>query len=245
MCSIAKIDPGYKGVPIVWGHVDDETLNEGWHVINWISTEVKEFDVRTKQYTETFTAYTKDMQNSKMSFTINYRLNGANVGELYKNVQNNYLETLLLPPLRSSVKAIIGQWEADKLVSNRKEVESQIEALLHKEVNSKYISVFDLSINDVEFSEAFEDAVERKVISLQKFQEEQNNTMTVKEKARQVEIQAESEAKAMRIKNEALSKNKALIELETINKWDGKLPQNMYGSAPLPFINTVLNKNNM
>ena len=46
-----------------------------------------------------------------------------------------------------------------------------------------------------------------------------------------------AEAAAIREKTKALSENSKLIELTKAEKWDGKLPENMYGSVPLPFIN--------
>ena len=45
-----------------------------------------------------------------------------------------------------------------------------------------------------------------------------------------------AEAAAIREKSRALSENSKLIELTKAEKWNGALPQNMYGSAPLPLI---------
>ena len=44
----------------------------------------------------------------------------------------------------------------------------------------------------------------------------------------------------MRIRSQALSQNQNLVAYEAVQKWDGKLPVNMYGSAPLPFIDSSL-----
>ena len=46
-----------------------------------------------------------------------------------------------------------------------------------------------------------------------------------------------AEAAAIREKSKALSENSKLVELTKAEKWNGSLPQNMYGSAPLPLIN--------
>jgi len=35
---------------------------------------------------------------------------------------------------------------------------------------------------------------------------------------------------------DALSQNPKLVSWEAVQKWDGKLPVNLYGSAPMPFI---------
>jgi hypothetical protein len=48
----------------------------------------------------------------------------------------------------------------------------------------------------------------------------------------------------LRIQNAALAKNRDVLELKRIDvemakasKWDGKLPENIYAGAPIPFFN--------
>ena len=60
--------------------------------------------------------------------------------------------------------------------------------------------------------------------------------MQIEEEAKQKLISAEAEAKSMRIRATALTQNKALVEYEAVQKWDGKMPQYMLGGS-VPFIN--------
>lgn len=55
--------------------------------------------------------------------------------------------------------------------------------------------------------------------------------------ASQIQMEGEARAKAMDAQAQALSRNPALVELRKAEAWDGKLPVNMYGSAPVPFMN--------
>lgn len=55
--------------------------------------------------------------------------------------------------------------------------------------------------------------------------------------------QATAQADAIRVQNAALKENKDVLDLRRIevdlakaNKWDGKLPVNIYGSVPVPFM---------
>jgi hypothetical protein len=50
-------------------------------------------------------------------------------------------------------------------------------------------------------------------------------------------LQATAEARAIQIKGDALRQNAQLVQLEAVNRWDGKLPVQMLGSAPVPFLN--------
>ena len=45
-----------------------------------------------------------------------------------------------------------------------------------------------------------------------------------------------AEAEAIREKSKALAQNEKLVELTKAEKWNGALPQNIYGSAPMPFM---------
>jgi regulator of protease activity HflC (stomatin/prohibitin superfamily) len=49
-------------------------------------------------------------------------------------------------------------------------------------------------------------------------------------------VTAKAEAEAMQIKSQALSSNPGLAQYEAVQKWDGALPQNMYGGGAIPFI---------
>lgn len=51
-------------------------------------------------------------------------------------------------------------------------------------------------------------------------------------------IRAENEAKALALRGQALKDNPGLIQLNAIDKWDGKLP-NVNGGGALPFINVA------
>lgn len=55
--------------------------------------------------------------------------------------------------------------------------------------------------------------------------------------ARSVELQGRAKAIAMQVQAEALARNAALVELTKAEKWDGKLPVNVYAGAPIPFLN--------
>lgn len=50
-------------------------------------------------------------------------------------------------------------------------------------------------------------------------------------------LRAEGEAESLTIRGEALRKNPGMVELNAIDKWDGKLPTVTAGNNALPFIN--------
>jgi regulator of protease activity HflC (stomatin/prohibitin superfamily) len=54
--------------------------------------------------------------------------------------------------------------------------------------------------------------------------------------AKAIQLQGEAQAAAIRAQAEALKTNPNLVELRRAERWDGKLPTNIYGSAPIPFL---------
>jgi hypothetical protein len=89
---------------------------------------------------------------------------------------------------------------------------------------------------DIDFDDAFENAIKEKQVAEQNALKAKNVTIQVEEQAKQTKIKAEAEAEAMRIKAHALESNPKLVSYEAVQKWDGQLPQYMLGDA-VPFIN--------
>jgi hypothetical protein len=49
-------------------------------------------------------------------------------------------------------------------------------------------------------------------------------------------VQSKAEAAAIQRKADALRANPNLVQLNAVDKWDGKMPQYMSGQTPIPFI---------
>ena len=56
--------------------------------------------------------------------------------------------------------------------------------------------------------------------------------------AKAIQLQGEAQAAAIKAQAEALKANTELVNLRRAERWDGKLPVHIYGSAPIPFLNT-------
>ena len=80
------VPAGYKGVKLTMGAVDNTVLNEGIHFKLPFAQRIVHVDARVKKYTvEGETSASKDMQSITTNVAVNYRVDGANVDELYKN----------------------------------------------------------------------------------------------------------------------------------------------------------------
>ncbi len=236
ICSIYVVNPGYRAVMITLGKVEPRSIANGIG-FKWpfVSTVV-DMNVQTNEMTDVGITYTKDVQTAEIKYTFTYNLNPENVWMLYERVGQDYVSKKIVPILNDVIKDVIGKCQAQDLVASRDSARIAITAQLKERIDKVYFQNLTFQIINLDYSDAFEQAIENKVIAAQRAQEAANNTNRITEEAEQKRISAQAEADAMRIKAEALTKNKGLTEYEAVQKWDGKLPQYMLGDA-VPFVN--------
>ena len=233
--SVYVVNPGYRAVMVTLGKVEPRSIANGIG-FKWpfVSTVV-DMNVQTNEMTDVGTTYTKDVQTAEIKYTFTYNLNPENVWMLYERVGLDYAAKKIVPVLNDVIKDVIGRWQAQDLVASRDSARIEITALLRERVDKTYFQNLTFQIINLDYSDAFEQAIENKVIADQRAQEAVNNTRRITEEAEQKRIAAKAEADAMEIKAQALTKNKGLTEYEAVQKWDGKLPQYMLGNA-VPFV---------
>lgn len=233
---IAIVGVGERGVKVTLGQVSPQSYTEGIHLVTPFISKIKNMDVKTqKSYIET-DLYTKDIQQAKISYVINYNLQPQNAHKMYREVGTGYVDNILMPVVEGTIKDVIGKWNAQDLVANRETATVDILKKLQKQLEPRYINVTGFQITDINYSGGFERAIESKVTAEQEALKAKNRTVQIQEEAKQKIISAEAEAKSMAIRANALTQNKALVEYEAVQKWDGHLPQYMMGNT-VPFLN--------
>ena len=237
---IAMVGVGERGVKVTLGRVSPESYSEGIHLITPFISKIKTMNVKTQKDNIVTSVYTKDIQQAKISYVVNYNLQPENAHKMYREVGMQYRDTILMPVVEGIIKDVIGKWNAQDLVANREEATNDILEKLKAQLNDKYINVTGFQIININYSEVFERAIESKVTAEQEALKAKNKTVQIEEEAKQKLISAEAEAKSMAIRANALTKNKALVDYEAVQKWDGKMPTYMMGNS-IPFIN-VSNK---
>jgi regulator of protease activity HflC (stomatin/prohibitin superfamily) len=233
--SAEQIEEGTRGIKKVFGKVDDDAMTPGFYFINPISTKVIKISVKEEKLQIDTTAYTKDTQTVNVKFAITYYPQADSVHKLYSNFGLDWQVKILEPAVLGSLKDSVGKYIADELVGKREMVKAYAEEEIKKALAMRKIIVTRLDILNLDFNDAYESAVEAKVVAVQEAERSKNRTVQIKEEAEQQIIAAKAEAESMRIRSQALSQNKSLVEYEAVQKWDGKLPQYNMGSS-MPFI---------
>lgn len=235
LAACGQVDTGHRGVLVNYGKVIG-TTGEGLQWYNPITTDLAQIDVRTLAWESETAIYTKDVQQAKVSFKLTYHLNPVSVEKVYSTVGEDWAKVLVPQVVQQSIKNVFGQARAvEDAINNRQVISSLIIKDITKKLAGKNIVVDGFEIQNVSFTKNFEESVERKQIAVQDAETAKNRTVEIQEQANQRVIAANADAEAMKIKTAALSGNAKLVEYEAVQKWNGQLPQNMYGNA-VPFI---------
>ena len=232
---LAIVGVGERGVKVTLGKVSPESLTEGVHFKMPGVSKVETMSIKTQKSSIATTVFTKDIQQARLVYVLNYNLQPENAHKMYKQVGKNYKDTILIPIVEGTVKNVIGGWNASDLIANRAKATSDILFKLQEQLDDNFITVTDFNITEIDYSDVFEKAIEGKVTAEQEALKAKNKTVQIEEEAKQKVIAAEAEAKSMAIRAQALTQNKSLVEYEAVQKWDGKLPQYMMGNS-VPFV---------
>ncbi|MBR5555495.1 prohibitin family protein [bacterium] len=233
---IAIVGVGQRGVKVTLGKVSPQSLSEGVHFVMPFISRIHNMDVKIQKKSIPTEVYTKDIQQAKITYVITYNLQPTNAHKMLNEVGMDYVDKIIIPVAEGTIKDIIGKWNAQDLIANRESATKDILFKMVEQLAPRYIDVKGFQIIDINYSEVFERAIESKVTAEQDALKAKNKTVQIEEEAKQKLISAEAEAKSMRIRANALTQNKALVEYEAVQKWDGKMPQYMMGSS-VPFIN--------
>ena len=192
------VPAGFKGVRLTMGAVNDIVLDEGLTFKIPFAQQIVHVDARVKKYTlEGETSASKDMQSITTNVALNYRVDGANVAELYKNLSLNYEDTIIAPAVSECIKSVTSQYTAEEAITRRSEISSQMKEMLKTRLEDKYIFVDSLNITDLTFSEAFDKAIEEKQVAEQNALKAKYDLERIKTEAEQAIIKAKGEAEAM------------------------------------------------
>lgn len=235
--SICMVPTGHTGIVSTFGKVESYVLGEGlnfklpWQTVTNISSRVQKRSLK-------FEAFSSDIQQVDISCAVNFRIQKKMAQELYKNVGSDYYSTVIEPRVLENTKAVISKYTAEKLIDLRENLADEIVSLIAKNISEYGIEVLSISIEDIDFTDAFTNAVEAKQVAVQaKLQaetEQAQKTMEQKATAEREKIAADAKAYSVRVQAEAQAEansklsasiTSGLIRYKEAEKWDGKLPE--------------------
>ena len=163
---VVTIPAGQTGVVTLFGRVSDATYGEGLHAKNPLARVIV-MDNRTQKETVTMQAFSSDIQQVDVIATVNFHVPREACSTLYQRVGLGYYEQVMEPRIQEGVKAVFADYSAEKLIGARSTLADQVMEILAPEMEEYGISVTAVSIENVDFTDAFTDAVEDKQVAEQ------------------------------------------------------------------------------
>lgn len=193
-----SVPAGYTGVPVTFGKVAEYTFDSGIHFKSPFTSVIK-MDNRIQKHTVTMSAFSKDIQETAVTYTINYQISKDDAMTIYRTIGKEYFDTVISPNISEAVKTATAHYTAEGLINNRDKLALEIEEILGGLLERYNIVIAGTSIEDLDFTDAFTNAVEAKQVAAQnklKAETEQAQaTMEEQARAERAIIAAEAEAK--------------------------------------------------
>ncbi|KAI9845148.1 MAG: Prohibitin-1, subunit of the prohibitin complex (Phb1p-Phb2p) [Sclerophora amabilis] len=186
--------------------VKDQVINEGTHfLVPWLQKSII-YDVRTKPRNISTTTGSKDLQMVSLTLRVLHRPEVKMLPKIYQSLGQDYDERVLPSIGNEVLKAIVAQFDAAELITQREAVSNRIRSDLLKRAQEFNIALEDVSITHMTFGKEFTRAVEQKQIA----QQDAERARFIVEKAEQERqanvIRAEGEAESAETISRAVAK---------------------------------------
>ncbi|MBN1186392.1 MAG: prohibitin family protein [Bacteroidales bacterium] len=164
------------------------------------------FDVSEQQIEETMDVLSVDGLSINLDVSIRFRPKEKEIGLLYKNFRQNYIENLVRPELRSEVRKIIGQYTPEQLyATKRQEIENAILSSTEIRLDSNHVQLTALLFRSVKLPASIQKSIEEKLTADQESQKREY-LQQIAEKDAQIQItQAKGKAESNRILSASLT----------------------------------------
>lgn len=255
--SITTVPAGYVGVRVnlyADKGVDNEVVGTGRYFLG-VNEQLYRFPTFNQliSYEEPFTFQTSDAMDVRARVGVEYNIapeKAATIFQTYRKGIEDITEINLRQYISDALIKHAAAMDINELTQGGKT--ALLDGVL-KELRGKLdpvgIRVVKLSwVTDLIYPEQVKESINAKIEATQRALLRENEVAQSKAEAQKrieeargiaesTRLRAQAEADAIAIKARALRDNPDVIQLNAIEKWDGKLPQMMTADAPMPLIN--------
>lgn len=202
--SFHTVDAGTVAVVKELG-VIKEVESPGTYFDFWLTRKYEKYDAKVQQVDIRMDAYTADAQSMDINMVVQFQIRQDKVEEIALNyggleALTNRIQSVAI----ERTKATLSQYQAEKLIEQRNTISPTVEKEISDAIGDKYYVTFNSAVlTDITFSDAFEAAVEAKMMAQQEKLQAQYENEKKKEQAETALYVAEQEAKALVAKAQA------------------------------------------
>ncbi len=232
--SVYTVDTGEVAVVKFLGEANN-VREAGTYFDFWITNTFQKYDAKTQTIQISTATYSSDAQTMDIQMTVQYKImtdKAIKIAEQYGSL--DALQSRIESVAIEKAKATLSAYKAMNIIADRASMSPLVEEAIKNAIDEKfYVNIQTVAMTNIDFSDAFEKAVEDKMIAEQQQLKAnyENETKIAKAKADAEAkiVQAEAEAKSNDLLEKSLTE-KILRQLY-IEKWDGKLPTTVAGDS--------------
>jgi regulator of protease activity HflC (stomatin/prohibitin superfamily) len=198
----------------------------GTHKFVYLDTKVQDLPIEA-------VTYSSDAQTMSVQMNVQFKIREDKALEIVKTYGTlEALTSRIQSVIIEQPKTVLSTHTAMDIIANRGAMTPAVEEAIREAIDDAYyIDIIKVTITNIDFSDAFEQAVEDKMIAEQaKLKAEYENEKIVaaaKAEAEAKIVAAEAEAKANELLEKSLTDK--ILQQMYIEKWDGKLPETVAG----------------
>lgn len=229
--SARIIQPGYVGVQVLFGKLQEKTLREGFHIVNPFM-DIHKMSVKTQNYTMSRTTQegdvtgddairvlSKDGLEVVIDLTMHYHVIPSEAGIIYRELGMNYRQDLIRPIARSRIRESSVYYNAIELYSTkREEFENQMRDSIRQDLGERGIMVEKILVRNINLPDKIKESIERKLSADQEAQRMEFVLEKERLEAERKRVEAQGNADAQRIVAQALTDKVLQFEMIKVQK---------------------------
>ena len=255
--SLVSVTGQEVAVVITPSGVTSTPLKTGWHIVPfwnhieymdktvWVYTFSSKEGEGAKVHSDAIWSPTKDGIKMGLDLSLSWKIEEDYAPWIFANVseqdgKNRYVwieENLIRPKAKSVIALTVSEYTPIEVYSSkRQDIQTEVQEKLAKELQVYHLSLAQTDIREVFYNPEYETAINQKKLAEQEVLRLIEVTKQKNEQLKQREIDknmtiatAEGESRALQIKGQSISNNPKIIQLEWIQKWNGKLPEYVAG----------------
>ena len=219
----------------------------------WFVNKYEKYDTKVQNVDILTAAYSSDAQTMEVTMTLQYQIMPDKVIDIATQYGSlEILQSRIQSIAIEKTKAVLSSYKAMDIIAQRAAISPAVEDAIKDAIGEEYfVKVNTVVLSNIDFSDAFEQAVEDKMIAEQaklkadyenekkvaaaeadaqaRLKEAEAQKAIAEAEAEALVIKAQAEAEANRIITESITNE--LLEKILAERWDGKLPDTYVGDG--------------